>query len=179
MKQVCAMKGNQFGKTTSHRCGAASSDSPLPHLCAAVSNWPRSHLAGRWYSREGGGAGETGRVWPTALSICLRRHRSARSGTTAPPSSRNRTGGAGARAGPFAKALHEVRNRVGLIDQRANAFVDHVGAATPCPTALLHKWSDGGGSPIPGPTYPTASVMGVPSAVKPFRTATRTWNSAT
>ena len=45
--------------------------------------------------------------------------------------------------------------------------------------ALLHKWSDGGGSPIPGQTYPTTSVRGVPRAVKPFRTATRTWNSAT
>ena len=45
--------------------------------------------------------------------------------------------------------------------------------------ALLHKSVDGGGSPIPGRTYPTASVTGVPSAVKPFRTATRTWNSAT
>ncbi|SEO30325.1 hypothetical protein SAMN05216227_10887 [Pseudorhodobacter antarcticus] len=45
--------------------------------------------------------------------------------------------------------------------------------------ALLHKWSDGEGSPIPGQTYPTTSVMGVPRVVKPFRTATRTWNSAT
>ncbi|SEO02538.1 hypothetical protein SAMN05216227_104027, partial [Pseudorhodobacter antarcticus] len=27
--------------------------------------------------------------------------------------------------------------------------------------ALLHKWSDGEGSPIPGQTYPTTSVMGV------------------
>ena len=45
--------------------------------------------------------------------------------------------------------------------------------------ALLHKWSDGRGSPFPGQTHPTASVTGMPSAVKPFRTATRTWNSAT
>ncbi len=34
-------------------------------------------------------------------------------------------------------------------------------------------------SPFPGQTYPTVSVTGMPSAVKPFRTATRIWNSAT
>ncbi|WP_416348443.1 type II toxin-antitoxin system HigB family toxin [Gemmobacter sp.] len=45
--------------------------------------------------------------------------------------------------------------------------------------ALLHKSGDGQGSPFPGQTHPTASVTGMPSAVKPFRTATRTWNSAT
>ena len=45
--------------------------------------------------------------------------------------------------------------------------------------ALLHKSSDDRGSPFPGQTYPTTSVTGMPSAVKPFRTATRTWNSAT
>ncbi len=45
--------------------------------------------------------------------------------------------------------------------------------------ALLHKSSDDRGYPFPGRTYPTASVTGMPSAVKPFRTATRTWNSAT
>jgi hypothetical protein len=33
--------------------------------------------------------------------------------------------------------------------------------------------------PFPGQTYPTAWVTGMPSAVKPFKTATRTWNSAT
>ncbi|MGY6411416.1 MAG: hypothetical protein ACXIUV_10390 [Alkalilacustris sp.] len=47
------------------------------------------------------------------------------------------------------------------------------------PTALLHKSGYGQGSPFPGETHPTASVTGMPSAVKPFRTATRTWNSAT
>ena len=46
-------------------------------------------------------------------------------------------------------------------------------------TVLLRKSVDGRGSPFPGRTHPTASVMGVPSAVKPFSTATRTWNSAT
>jgi len=45
--------------------------------------------------------------------------------------------------------------------------------------ALLHKSADGRGSPFLEQTYPTVSVMGVPSAVKPFRTATRIWNSAT
>ena len=45
--------------------------------------------------------------------------------------------------------------------------------------ALLHKSSDSRSFPFPGRTYPLASVMGVPSAVKPFRTATRTWTSAT
>lgn len=45
--------------------------------------------------------------------------------------------------------------------------------------ALLHKSAEGRSSPFPGQTYPVTSVMGVPSAVKPLRTATRTWNSAT
>ena len=45
--------------------------------------------------------------------------------------------------------------------------------------ALLHKSPECQSSPFPGRTYPLASVTGVPSAVKPFRTATRTWNSAT
>jgi hypothetical protein len=43
--------------------------------------------------------------------------------------------------------------------------------------ALLHKSGDVRASPFPGQTYPAASVMGVPSAVKPLSTATRTWNS--
>ena len=46
-------------------------------------------------------------------------------------------------------------------------------------TALLHKSCDGRASPFPGQTYPATSVMGVPRAVKPLSTATRTWNSAT
>ena len=45
--------------------------------------------------------------------------------------------------------------------------------------ALLHKSCDGRASPFPGQTYPATSVMGVPSAVKPLSTATRTWNSPT
>ena len=43
----------------------------------------------------------------------------------------------------------------------------------------MHKSADGRTSPYPGQTYPTAFVTGKPSAVKPFSTATRTWNSAT
>jgi len=45
--------------------------------------------------------------------------------------------------------------------------------------ALFHKSVDRRTFPIPGQSYPTVSLMGVPRAVKPFRTATRTWNSAT
>ena len=45
--------------------------------------------------------------------------------------------------------------------------------------ALLHKSAEGWSSPFPGQTYPVASVMGVPSAVKPLSTASLTWNSAT
>jgi hypothetical protein len=39
--------------------------------------------------------------------------------------------------------------------------------------ALLHKSADGQATPFPGDTYPTALVTGMPSAVKPFMTATR------
>jgi len=35
----------------------------------------------------------------------------------------------------------------------------------------LHKSGERQSSPFPGQTYPATSVMGVPSAVKPFRTA--------
>ena len=45
--------------------------------------------------------------------------------------------------------------------------------------ALLHKSAADRTSPFPGQTYPATSVMGVPRAVKPLRTATRIWNSAT
>ena len=44
---------------------------------------------------------------------------------------------------------------------------------------LLHKSSDGWTAPIPGQTYPMTFVTGMPSAVYPFSTATRTWNSTT
>ena len=39
---------------------------------------------------------------------------------------------------------------------------------------MLHKSTDGRGSPFPEQTHPTTSVAGMPSAVKSFRTATRT-----
>ena len=45
------------------------------------------------------------------------------------------------------------------------------------PGAPWHKSADGRTSPFPGQSHPTASVTGMPSAVKPLRTATRTWNS--
>ena len=45
--------------------------------------------------------------------------------------------------------------------------------------ALLHKSADGRTASSAGQTYPTTLVTGMPSAVKPLRTATRTWNSAT
>lgn len=46
-------------------------------------------------------------------------------------------------------------------------------------TALLHKLADGRTAPVPGQTYPLTFVTGMPSAVWPFSTATRTWHSAT
>ena len=46
-------------------------------------------------------------------------------------------------------------------------------------TALLHKSVEGRTPPFPGQTNPASSVMGGPSAVKLFRTAPLTWNSAT
>jgi hypothetical protein len=45
--------------------------------------------------------------------------------------------------------------------------------------ALLHKSPDCRTFPIPEQTYRTTYVTGMPMAVKPFRTATLTWNSAT
>lgn len=48
----------------------------------------------------------------------------------------------------------------------------------PSGRALLHKSGDGLTSPFPGQTCPANPVMGVPGAVKPLRTAIRTWTSA-
>ncbi len=45
--------------------------------------------------------------------------------------------------------------------------------------ALLRKSASGQRPPFPGHTYPAATVIGMPSAVKRFRTATRIWTSAT
>jgi sulfopropanediol 3-dehydrogenase len=58
------------------------------------------------------------------------------------------------------------------------AGVRHIAAVSP-PRALLHKSAAERTFPFSGGTYPATSVMGVPRAVKLFRTATRTWNSAT
>jgi len=44
--------------------------------------------------------------------------------------------------------------------------------------ALLHESAAGRAFAFPGQPYPATSAMGVPSAVKPFGTATRTGNSA-
>ena len=57
--------------------------------------------------------------------------------------------------------------------------IQHLAALLEQDSALLHKSADGRSFPFPGRTHPTVSVIGMPSAVKPFKTATRTWNSAT
>ena len=45
-------------------------------------------------------------------------------------------------------------------------------------TTLVHEWADGGSSPSPGQSFPTAFVTGKPRAVWPFSMAMRTCNSA-
>ena len=80
--------------------------------------------------------------------------------------------------GPVKKpALQEYFGaRTGLWRQN---LVPQIGAADWCRKwALLHKSAEGRSSCFPGQTYPMTFVTGIPSAVKPFRTATRTWNSA-
>lgn len=62
---------------------------------------------------------------------------------------------------------------VEIHDVRGFMTDDVVGAA------LLRKTGDGRGAPFPRRTYPTASVTGMPSAVKPLSTAMRIWSSAT
>ena len=51
----------------------------------------------------------------------------------------------------------------------------------PCGTlpALLDKSAGERNPPFPGHTYPAATVIGMPSAVKRLRTATLIWTSAT
>ena len=56
---------------------------------------------------------------------------------------------------------------------------DYWFVAIPFTLALLHKSAAERTSPFPGQTYPATSVVGVPRAVKPLRTATRIWTSAT
>ncbi|MFN3641968.1 MAG: VOC family protein [Gemmobacter sp.] len=58
-------------------------------------------------------------------------------------------------------------------------FADPFGHVFELYWALLHKPGDRRISPFRVQTHPTASVTGIPSAVKPFSTATRTWSSAT
>lgn len=48
-----------------------------------------------------------------------------------------------------------------------------------CVATLLHQPADDRTAPIPGQAYPVAFATGMPSAVKRFSTATRTWSSAT
>ena len=43
----------------------------------------------------------------------------------------------------------------------------------------MHKLVDGRTAPGPGQTYAMTFVPGMPGAVQPFSTATRSWNSAT
>lgn len=45
--------------------------------------------------------------------------------------------------------------------------------------ALLRKSADDRTCPFPGHSYPAATVIGIPSAVKRLRTAARIWTSAT
>jgi len=66
-----------------------------------------------------------------------------------------------------------VENRARFVPEVVSDLRDAVGEA------LLHKSAEGRTSTFPGQIYSTNSVTGMPSAVKPFRTATRIWNSAT
>ena len=79
------------------------------------------------------------------------------------------------------RLIHAAANQFGLVIELTLAAMEqaYLNGDASLRGALLHKWVDGRSSPIPGQTYPTACVKGMPSAVKPFRTATRTWNSAT
>jgi hypothetical protein len=69
---------------------------------------------------------------------------------------------------PQRKAVVSDITTVGL-DLAKNVFQVH--------GALLHKSADGRTSLGSGQTCPATFVTGMPSAVKWFRTATRTWNS--
>ena len=109
----------------------------------------------------------------------LSTHRTAtslRSETRAPGDQRGRPIGrtkGGMNTNPHAAAGADVRPiRFFMI---AGQVSDPTGAARFCCTNRLLI----GVRPSPGQTYPTASVTGNPGAVKPFRTATRTWNAAT
>lgn len=71
---------------------------------------------------------------------------------------------------------------MGSVGQPAEFAEQQYGHLTPrvaLSWALLRKSAAERASPFPGQSYPATSVMGMPSAVKPFRTETLTWNSAT
>ena len=75
--------------------------------------------------------------------------------------------------------LHSRPRRAVCFDIGRHSFLQECSKSTRSGSALLDKSPDGWTSPIPGQTYPTTSVTGMPRAVKPFRTATLTWMSAT
>lgn len=70
------------------------------------------------------------------------------------------------------------RSRTADLAAGQRRFRKGPGGRFPLEAALLRKSPDGPTSAFPEQTYPLASVMGVPLSVKPFSTATRTWNSA-
>ena len=72
--------------------------------------------------------------------------------------------------------VRELANGSFVADQRNVVLIGGTGTGK---TALLHKSAECQSFPFPRQTYPVTSVMGVPIAVKPFKMATRTWNSAT
>jgi cytochrome c peroxidase len=80
------------------------------------------------------------------------------------------------------KAIAAYERTITPQPSRFDAYVDRLAAGENTSgilngsVAQIGRWAE---FPFPGQSYPTTSVMGVPSAVKPFRTATRTWNSAT
>ena len=75
--------------------------------------------------------------------------------------------------------LEAIRDLARWLYRQLRTEHDHLTSDEVIEEALLHKSGDRRISPVPGQTHPTASVTGMPRAVKPFRTATRTWNSDT
>ena len=77
------------------------------------------------------------------------------------------------------RAEHAHR-RAGLVAEGAGGALDVLQpAAEVLGVALLDKSAGERNPPFPGYTYPAATVIGMPSAVKRLRTATRIWTSAT
>jgi hypothetical protein len=75
---------------------------------------------------------------------------------------------------------HLVRNRrITIQEDRQRCYFGAGAIRVVClGSGLLHKSGFLRTSPFPD-EHPTVSVTGMPRAVKAFRTATRTWNSAT